>query len=297
MNFPAEYAGCAEKPPSYLRSDKTLVMGILNVTPDSFSDGGKWASPNQAIEHGLELISQGADIIDVGGESTAPGRKPISATEEIDRIMPVIQGLHRERVLLSCDTLHADTAQVAVEQGVDIINDVSGGIADESMLSTVANLQDQHPRLSYICQHWRGSPEIANELAVYQNTPMEVWHELEDRIVLMHECGLDMRRVIIDPGLGFSKVGNQDWEILASLDTYLGRGYPVLVGPSRKRYLEHFETASPGRHPRDDATVAVALYCAVKGVWAVRVHNVPPVAVSLDVIRTLRERHRCRAVF
>ena len=278
--------------PDYLRPQRTLVMGILNVTPNSFSDGGKWLDPSQAVAHGLEMVSQGADLVDVGGESTAPGRKAVEVEEEIDRVLPVITKLVAAGVTVSVDTLHAKTAQAAAAAGASIINDVSGGIVDDSMFATVAELQLSYPQLSYICQHWRGSPEMANQLAVYDNVAVETWHEVEARLELMRHSGIDMRRVIIDPGLGFSKVGEQDWEVLANLDVFLHRGYPVLLGPSRKRYLADLETAVSDRHPRDDATAAVSMYCALHKVWAVRVHNVAPTAVAVQAAALLDAHHR-----
>lgn len=275
----------------YLQPERTLVMGILNVTPNSFSDGGKWLDPSQAVAHGLEMVAQGADLIDVGGESTAPGRKPVAVEEEIARILPVIEQLVAAGVTVSVDTLHAKTAQAAAAAGASIINDVSGGIVDESMFATIAGLQFRYPQLSYICQHWRGNPEVANQLAVYDKVAVETWNELERRLELMRHGGIDMRRVIIDPGLGFSKVGEQDWGVLANLDVFLHRGYPVLVGPSRKRYLADLETAASDRHPRDDATAAVSMFCALHKVWAVRVHNVAPVAVAVQAAAFLDAHH------
>lgn len=277
--------------PDYLQPEHTLVMGILNVTPNSFSDGGKWLDPSQAVAHGLEMVAQGADLIDVGGESTAPGRKPVAVEEEIARILPVIEQLVAAGVTVSVDTLHAKTAQAAAAAGASIINDVSGGIVDESMFATIAGLQLRYPQLSYICQHWRGNPEVANQLAVYDKVAVETWNELERRLELMRHGGIDMRRVIIDPGLGFSKVGEQDWDVLANLDVFLHRGYPVLVGPSRKRYLADLETAASDRHPRDDATAAVSMFCALHKVWAVRVHNVAPVAVAVQAAAFLDAHH------
>lgn len=277
--------------PDYLQPEHTLVMGILNVTPNSFSDGGKWLDPSQAVAHGLEMVAQGADLIDVGGESTAPGRKPVAVEEEITRILPVIEQLVAAGVTVSVDTLHAKTAQAAAAAGASIINDVSGGIVDDSMFAAIAALQLRYPQLSYICQHWRGNPEVANQLAVYDKVAVETWNELERRLELMRHSGIDMRRVIIDPGLGFSKVGEQDWDVLANLDVFLHRGYPVLVGPSRKRYLADLETAASDRHPRDDATAAVSMFCALHKVWAVRVHNVAPVAVAVQAAAFLDAHH------
>ncbi|WP_279059438.1 dihydropteroate synthase [Mobiluncus curtisii] len=280
--------------PDYLCPPRTLVMGILNVTPNSFSDGGKWFDSSRAVAHGLEMVAQGADLIDVGGESTAPGRKPVEVEEEIARVLPVISKLSEAGVTVSVDTLHAETAQAAAAAGASIINDVSGGIVDDTMFATIATLQSRYPQLSYICQHWRGSPEVANQLAVYDNVAAETWREVESRLELMRHSDIDMRRVIIDPGLGFSKVGEQDWEVLANLEVFLHRGYPVLLGPSRKRYLADLETVASDRHARDDATAAVSMFCALHKVWAVRVHNVAPVAVAVQAAARLdAHRHSC----
>lgn len=290
----ARYTSSTQVLPDYLRPDRTLVMGVLNVTPNSFSDGGQWLDPSRAVAHGLEMAAQGADLIDVGGESTAPGRKPVEVEEEIDRVLPVITDLVAAGVTVSVDTLHAKTAQAAAAAGASIINDVSGGIVDDSMLATVAALQFRHPQLSYICQHWRGSPEVANQLAVYDNVAVETGHELEQRLERIRQSGMDMRRVIIDPGLGFSKVGEQDWEVLANLDVFLHRGYPVLIGPSRKRFLADLQTTASDRHSRDDATAAVSMYCALRKVWAVRVHNVAPVAVAVRAAALLDDHRHPR---
>lgn len=283
--------------PAYLRPPRTLVMGVLNVTPNSFSDGGRWFDTDAAIAHGQAMLSSGADLIDVGGESTAPGNDAVSVAEEIDRVAPVISALAGQGALISCDTMHAETARAAWKAGAKIINDVSGGMVDSEMFSVVAEIMGENPEVSYLCQHWRGHLKDANRLAVYENPHLEVWQELRERLEVMRERGdIDLRRVIIDPGLGFSKQGDQDWDVLANLDTYLGRGFPVLVGPSRKRFLADYETHTVERHARDDVTASLAFFCALKGAWAVRVHQVEPVVVGIRALEKLKEFHEPRTV-
>lgn len=278
--------------PGYLRPERTLVMGVLNVTPNSFSDGGKWFDTDAAIAHGQALLEAGADLIDVGGESTAPGNDAVAAAEEIRRITPVIEALIAKGALISCDTMHAETARAAASAGALIINDVSGGLADPTMLDTVAELQREYSQLSYLCQHWRGHLKDANRLAVYENPHLEVWQELRERVEQMRiRKDIDMRRVILDPGFGFSKQGDQDWDILANLDTFLGRGFPVLVGVSRKRFLQGFETRSEERHARDDITALLSFYCALKQVWGVRVHQVAAVAAGIRALEKIKQYH------
>lgn len=275
--------------PEYLRPERTLVMGVLNVTPNSFSDGGAWFDPEDAIAHGKELLAAGADVLDVGGESTAPGNDPVSPAEESARVVPVITALAETGALISCDTRHAATARAAAAAGAVIINDVSGGLADPEMLDTVAALQTRHPRLSYICQHWRGHLKDANRMAVYDNPTREVLQELSARVAVMRARGdIDLERVILDPGFGFSKQGDQDWDILAHLDTFLGQGFPVLVGLSRKRFLQGFETPGTGQHPRDDVTALLSFYCALKGVWGVRVHRVETIALGIRALEKIQ---------
>lgn len=275
--------------PDYLHPERTLVMGVLNVTPNSFSDGGKWFTPSEAIAHGRELISAGADLIDVGGESTAPGNDPVLPEEEIRRVIPVIEALAEQGALISCDTMHGETAVSAAKAGAKIINDVSGGLADARMLDTIAALQAENPELSYVCQHWRGHLKEANKLAHYQNPHQEVWQELRERVEVLKSRGdIDLSRIILDPGIGFSKQGDQDWDILANLDTFLGRGFPLLVGVSRKRFLQGMEVSHTDKHPRDDATALLSFYCALKQVWAVRVHQVETVAIGLRILEKLK---------
>lgn len=262
------------------------IMGIVNVTPDSFSDGGRWASADAAIAHGLELIEQGATIVDVGGESTRPGAEILGADTEWERIEPVVTELAKHATV-SVDTYHADTARRAASAGAHIINDVTGGNGDPDMLATVAKLDGQ-----YILQHGRGNAQTMNAQATYEGDL--VWAvrrellESRDRAVA---AGIAPERIILDPGLGFAKLGDQDWEILARIDEFLDLGHPVLVGHSRKRFLG---ATVPGEHApqeRDSATGVVSAYLATTGVWATRVHNVQA-SISAIAASTKLDQHR-----
>lgn len=245
----------------------TLVMGVLNVTPDSFSDGGRWLDPEAAISQGLRLIEAGADLLDIGGESTRPGAVRPDAQEELRRVLPVVRGL-AGRVPISVDTMRAEVAEQVLAAGAEIINDVSGGLADEAMLAVVAEAG-----VDYICQHWRGHGAVMNQLASYGDVVAEVRAELQARVRACLAAGIAEQRIIIDPGLGFAKTAEQDWALLANLDAFTGLGHRVLVGASRKRFLGHLLA---GREPagRDAATAAVSAWCAQQGVWAVRTHEV-----------------------
>lgn len=279
--------------PYFMRQDYTQVMGVLNVTPNSFSDGGKWLDVEAAVTHGLEMMDQGADIIDVGGESTAPKSLPIDESEECARVIPVIEKLANDGCLVSCDTLHAQTAQRAIDAGAVIINDVSGGLADPQMFQVMAKAQRCDRDVSYICQHWRRRPQVQDPQAHYRDLPAELSQEVFDRVRAAGEAGMDLARFILDPGLGFSKNPEHNWQALACMPEIF-EPFPVLVGPSRKRFLDGYETlprnpkeTHAGRHPKDDATTAVAMYCAMSGIWGVRVHQVAPAAVAVKVARTL----------
>ncbi|WP_194949136.1 dihydropteroate synthase [Actinomyces trachealis] len=260
-------------------------MGILNVTPDSFSDGGRWATPQTALAHGRELAEQGADIIDVGGESTRPGSKRITPAEEIARVEPVVRELAAAGIVVSIDTIHAETARTAVNAGALIINDVSGGLADPSMHQLVAETG-----VVYICQHWRGTPETMDQLTDYPDGVVAgVEAELSQRLAELGDAGAARSQIVIDPGLGFAKTHPQSWELLAAtarLHTDLG--LPVLIGASRKRFLAAALKAAGEGGPadltaRDAATAATTALAAAAGAWAVRVHDVPS---SLDAVRT-----------
>ncbi|USR79616.1 dihydropteroate synthase [Arcanobacterium pinnipediorum] len=247
------------------------LMGIVNVTPDSFSDGGKWDSAHEAIAHGRALIEDGASIIDIGGESTRPGAQPLTWEEEWDRIAEVVSELAeigRERaVAISVDTYHSETARRAVNAGASIINDVTGGRAAPDMFDTIAQLS-----CDYILQHSRGTSATMNDLANYHDATSDVIDELlqaRDRAV---DSGISPERIILDPGIGFAKMGDTDWEILANIDHINALGHRVLVGVSRKRFIGRL--VGDNYSDRDISTAAISGYLAQHAVWGVRVHDV-----------------------
>jgi dihydropteroate synthase len=247
-------------------------MGICNVTPDSFSDGGRWSEPGAAIGHGLELVRHGADLVDVGGESTRPGAGRVSEREEMGRVVPVVAGLAEHGVVVSVDTMRASVAVRAVREGAVIVNDVSGGLGDPEMFATVAGLG-----VIYVLSHWRGPSTVMDGLDAYTDVVRDVRRELGDRLALAVAAGIDPGRIVIDPGLGFAKAGANNWPLLARLDELASLGHPVLIGASRKRFLAEALGAEPGGsapppEDRDAATAAVTALVARAGVWAVRVH-------------------------
>ncbi|WP_431221479.1 dihydropteroate synthase [Leifsonia xyli] len=259
----------------------TLIMGVLNVTPDSFSDGGLWLEPQAAIEHGLELVEQGADLVDVGGESTRPGAVRVDPDEEQKRVVPVIRELAARGVTVSVDTLNASTARAAVEAGAAIINDVSGGLADEGMPDAVLDTGAQ-----YVVMHWRGRLDAADSRAVYQHTVAEVRSELSARVSDLLQRGLDPAKLILDPGIGFSKNARHNWQVLAGLHEIETLGYPVLIGASRKRFLGALLPEGAPAEDRDAPTAIISALAAQAGAWAVRVHDVPSTRIALDVVRS-----------
>jgi dihydropteroate synthase len=243
-----------------------LIMGILNVTPDSFADGGRHNEFDAAVARGLEMIAEGVDIIDIGGESTRPGAERVSEAEEIARTIPVITELAKHGVKISIDTMRASTAEAAIKAGASIINDVSGGLADPLMLQTAARLG-----VPYIAMHWRGQSKDMNSKAIYNDVVIDVISELQERITAALDAGIEVSNLIIDPGLGFAKDAEHNWEIIDSVDSFVDLGYPVLIGASRKRFLG-------GESPdeREQATIDLTKRLATTGVWAVRVHSVKP---------------------
>jgi len=243
-----------------------LVMGILNVTPDSFADGGRHNDFEAAVARGLEMIAEGVDIIDIGGESTRPGAERVSEAEEIARTIPVITELSKHGASISIDTMRASTAEAAVKAGASIINDVSGGLADVAMLQTAARLQ-----VPYIAMHWRGHSKEMNSKAIYGDVVIDVISELNERIQAALDAGIHRDKLIIDPGIGFAKEAEHNWAIIDSIDRIVAMGYPVLVGASRKRFLGG---ASPDE--REHATIELTKRLSTTGVWAVRVHSVKP---------------------
>ena len=257
-------------------------MGILNVTPDSFSDGGRWASTDAAIARGVELASQGAEIIDVGGESTRPGALPVSGEAEQSRVIPVIRELAGAGLVVSVDTLHADTARAAIEAGAAIINDVSGGLADPAMASVAADTGSP-----YIAMHWRGHAQEMDRRAEYADVVQDVRRELEARVEALQAAGVTPGQLILDPGLGFSKHGTDNWALLAHLDVLQGLGFPVMVGASRKRFLAELLPAGAPVTDRDLPTSVISALAARAGAWAVRVHDVESTRTALAVLGRL----------
>lgn len=264
------------------RAGRALVMGVVNVTPDSFSDGGRWITTDLAVAHGRQLIAQGADLLDVGGESTRPGARRVDPAEEQNRVLPVIRELAAAGVIVSVDTIHAATAAAAIEAGAVIVNDVSGGLADPAMAGVLADAG-----VVYICQHWRGDPRSMDGLTDYGGDVLAgVEAELRARLDGLADAGLADEQVVIDPGLGFAKTHEQSWRLLAAtarLREDLRR--PVLIGASRKRFLALALPDDVAADPlaRDAATAATTALAAAAGAWAVRVHEVP---ASRDAVRT-----------
>ena len=270
--------------PGLPSSDRCLVMGVVNVTPDSFSDGGQWYGAEAAIGHGLELVEQGADIVDVGGESTRPGAQRIEAEEELRRVRPVVTELVKAGVPVSIDTMRARVASFALDAGARLVNDVSGGLADPDMPRLVAAAG-----ASYVVMHWRGHSHDMYARATYADVVGEVREELTRRVDAAVAAGVDPGRIVIDPGLGFGKRPEHNWPLLARLPevaTLGGRTFPVLVAASRKGFLGGL-LAGPDGTPRpiggrEEATVAITALAAAGGAWCVRVHQVP---ASSDAVR------------
>ncbi|MDR3069989.1 MAG: dihydropteroate synthase [Propionibacteriaceae bacterium] len=265
-------------------------MGIVNCTPDSFSDGGDFFDTEAAITHGIELIAQGADIIDVGGESTRPGARRPSAARELQRVLPVIAELAKAGAVVSVDTMRASVAEKAVEAGAAIVNDVSGGLTDTRMLGLVAELN-----VGYIAQHWRGVRGRMSAKAQYQDVVQEVRDELLARVEACLAAGIQEENVIIDPGLGFAKNSQHNWLILKHLDVLIELGCPVLIGASRKRFLAEL-LGDPGapRPPKelDGATAALTALLTSQGVWAVRTHTVRDQRDAIAVAQALSNADR-----
>ncbi len=260
--------------PASLRNiDRTLVMGIVNVTPDSFSDGGQWADPESAIKRGLLLHADGADLVDVGGESTRPGAQRIAPEEELARVLPVVTELARAGVHVSIDTMRAKVAQRCVEAGAILVNDVSGGQADPQMLPWLATCS-----VPYIAMHWRGPSDVMEDLATYDDVVHDVRDELAGRLEAIAGAGVSVDRVVLDPGLGFAKRSGHNWALLSDLQALGSLGRPLLIGASRKRFLGDLLADGAGQprplEHRDAAGDAVTALAAAQGVWCVRVHEV-----------------------
>lgn len=251
---------------------RTVVMAVLNVTPDSFSDGGRFVDADLAVEHGLALVAQGADLVDVGGESTRPGARRIPVPEELDRVIPVVGRLAAAGAVVSVDTTRAEVARAALDCGASLINDVSGGLADPAMVELLAEVD-----VAYVAMHWRGHSADMDVLARYDDVVAEVCQELAGRLAALESAGVDPARVILDPGLGFAKTPAHNWQILRGLDRLEALGRPLLLGASRKRFLGELLADGDAPRPvdqRDRATDAVTALAAARGVWGVRVHDV-----------------------
>ncbi len=262
---------------------RTLVMGVVNVTPDSFSDGGAWFEPDAAVTHGRRLLADGADLLDVGGESTRPGAQRPSTDEELARVLPVVAELARSGAVVSVDTMRAEVAAAAIDAGAALVNDVSGGLADPDMLALVAARG-----VPYIAMHWRGHSADMQRRAAYDDVVAEVCCELAQRRDAALAAGIEAERLVLDPGLGFAKLFEHNWVLLANLAALQGLGQRVLVGASRKAFLGRVGRPD-GVEPRpalerDAATAATSVLAAQAGVWGVRVHDVRSTRDALDVL-------------
>ncbi|MER5858741.1 dihydropteroate synthase [Streptomyces sp900105245] len=266
--------------------DRCAVMGVVNVTPDSFSDGGRWFDTTAAVKHGLELVAEGADLVDVGGESTRPGATRVDEAEELRRVIPVVRGLASEGVAVSVDTMRATVAEQSLKAGAALVNDVSGGLADPAMIPVVADAG-----APFVVMHWRGFLEGGNVKGTYEDVVAEVVNELHARVDAVLAGGISPDRIVVDPGLGFSKEADHDLTLLAHLDRLHTLGHPLLVAASRKRFLGRVlagpEGAPPPARERDAATAAVSALAAQAGAWAVRVHEVRATADAVRVARAV----------
>jgi dihydropteroate synthase len=271
---PPRYVAGLPQPP------RCLVMGVVNVTPDSFSDGGRFLDPVLAVKHGHQLVAEGADLVDVGGESTRPGARRPSEQEELDRVMPVVTGLCAAGVAVSVDTMRARVAEEAVRAGAVLVNDVSGGRADDAMLPTVARLTTP-----YVLMHWRAHSSRMQQHSRYGDVVADVMAELHVQLDAARSAGVDPALIAVDPGIGFSKTADQNWDVLAGTERLHELGHPVLVATSRKRFLGVLLADATGRlrptELREDATTATSALAAAAGAWCIRTHSVRP---TLDAI-------------
>jgi dihydropteroate synthase len=257
-------------------------MGVLNLTPDSFSDGGRFNDPTIATNHALQMIQDGADIIDIGGESTRPGSERISVQEELDRVLPVISALAGSGAAISIDTMRVEVARAAVDAGACMVNDVSGGKSDPEMLGFVATLNTP-----YILMHWRGPSNIMNTLTDYNDVVADVAREISNQVDVAVAAGIARERIAIDPGIGFAKTVDQNWPILKHWAVLEGLGLPILMGASRKKFLGELlakDGIARDSDERESATTAISTLMAVRGIWAVRVHEVKSTRDAIAVV-------------
>jgi dihydropteroate synthase len=259
-------------------------MGILNITPDSFADGGKYLSKADAITQGRRLIAEGADIIDVGGESTRPGANRVTEEEELARVIPVITELVKDGAIISVDTMRSAVATAAIKAGALYVNDVSGGLADEKMAKLIAN----NPKIQYIVMHWRGHSKDMQKQAVYTDVVKEVMDELDERVSLLLKLGVLAEQIILDPGIGFAKESYHNWKILQNIERLQLLGYPLLIGASRKRFLGELLNTSD-TDSREAATIALTTELARLKIWGVRTHTVKAHQDAISVIERLRK--------
>jgi dihydropteroate synthase len=270
------------------RTDRISVVGVLNVTPDSFSDGGRYIAIDAAVAHAIEMHEAGADLVDIGGESTRPGARRIDPDEECRRVLPVIRELAAAGVPMSIDTYRGSVAAAALAAGVTVVNDVSGGLADPQMATVVRDAG-----CPWVLMHWRGHSEHMQDLAGYVDVVKDVRNELLARVDAAVAAGVAEDHLVIDPGLGFAKNAAHNWALLAGLDSLVELGLPVLVAASRKSFLGSL-LAGPDGTPRpvdgrEDATTALTAYCALRRVWAVRVHEVRPSVDAALAIAAVRD--------
>ena len=262
---------------------RTRVMGVVNVTPDSFSDGGAHPDTDSAVRHGLQLLTDGADLLDIGGESTRPGAERVGQAEERRRVLPVVERLAAAGAVVSVDTMRASVARAALDAGAQLVNDVSGGLADPDMLPMVVEAE-----VPYVAMHWRGHSARMQSRARYDDVVAEVCAELAARRDAALAAGMDPQRLLLDPGLGFAKEPVHSWALLAALPELVALGAPLLVGASRKGFLGALLADADGvprpAGERDDATAAVTVLAAQAGAWAVRVHDV---RASADAVRVV----------
>ena len=263
-------------------TQRPQVWGVLNVTPDSFSDGGSYVDYQAAIAHAEDMLAAGADVIDIGGESTRPGAGRVEAEVEQERVLPLVEALVARGATVSVDTMRADTALRALEAGAHIINDVSGGLADEEMFGVMAQASCE-----VVLMHWRGHSAAMDDLAVYTDVVREVSNELDARVDAARAAGISGDRLILDPGLGFAKNSNHSWELLAHIDELGERGARVLVGASRKRFVGAVLPEGHDVFERDAPSAVLGVLLAEKGVWALRVHHVAAQVRALDIWQAL----------
>lgn len=273
---------------------RPLLMGVLNVTPDSFSDGGQFLDPERALEQASLLSAQGAQIIDVGGESTRPGAGRVTTEEEQSRILPVITAVNSElKLTISVDTMNSSTARKAVKAGASIVNDISGGLSDPQMFAAIQDLD-----CKYVLGHWRGNADTMGSLAQYSDVAREVVAELAEQVAMAVAAGISRDRIIVDPGLGFAKDIYQNWDLVNRLDELERLGLPVLVGASRKRFLAHAlsaqDPASVSMPRRDVATAVLTALLLQRKLWGVRVHDVQSTSDAIAIVSSLKNHQETK---